>query len=237
MPEPGASARILVALDALPRSAAALATAGALAVELDAELAGLFVEDDDLARLLTLPFARELCAWSGTLRPLALADVERVWRREAERLQRQLAEAAGQFRLRWSFRVARGRLAVEARLQAQGFDLVVLGARTADHVPAQGGPVLVLSGPEVPSVRLDLALRLARRSGVELVRLAPAGSAAGPSSSRERHVALARPDPDSLLRAVRQEGAGCLVLPEGLLQPGELKRVLDTVACPVVLVR
>lgn len=237
MPEPGASARILVALDALPRSAAALAMAGALAAELDAELAGLFVEDDDLARLLALPFARELCAWSGTLRPLALADVERVWRRDAERLQRQLAEAAGQFRLRWSFRVARGRLAVEARLQAQGFDLVVLGARAAGHASAQDGPVLALVGAESPVAHHDLALRLARRSGVELVLLTPAGNATAAAASRERHVTLARIDADSLLRAARHEGAGCLVLPESLLPPGELKRVLDAVACPVVLVR
>ena len=69
-PERPAGGRILVALDASPRSLAALSTAGALAAELDAELSGLFVEDINLQRLLALPFAREFCLLSGQLQPL-----------------------------------------------------------------------------------------------------------------------------------------------------------------------
>src|SRR5512143_1804987 len=54
-----AGLRIWVALDESPRSAAALTAAADLAAGLDAELAGLFVEDISLQHLIGLPFARE----------------------------------------------------------------------------------------------------------------------------------------------------------------------------------
>ncbi|MGB7837261.1 MAG: universal stress protein, partial [Terrimicrobiaceae bacterium] len=52
--------RILVALDASAHSRAALEAACELALGLDAELSGLFVEDINLLRLAQLPFASEI---------------------------------------------------------------------------------------------------------------------------------------------------------------------------------
>lgn len=242
MREQDSAARILVALDKLPQSSAVMDTASALAAELDAELAGLYVEDADLARLMALPFARELCTWSGALRPLSQAEIERAWRREAAAVQRQLAEAASQFRLRWSFRVARSRLAAEARRQAQGFDLVVLGVRATPRSQPARGPVLALYDPRQPAGRFELALRLARRSGTELVVLMSERDAAvapppsGGAAPLRRSI-LAHVDADSLLRVVRHEGAGSLLVPEQLLQADQLKRMLDEIGCPLVLVR
>lgn len=257
MPEAPASRRVLVALDALSRSQAALRTAGALAAELDAELAGLFVEDINLARLFALPFAREFCVLSGELRPLSQADIERGWRRDAAALQQRLAEAAGELQVRWSFQVARGRMAAEVRVQAQAVDLVVLGERAAAlpgaaPAPAPGGPVLVLVEPGQPAASLDLGVRLARRGGAELVLLIAAADAAafdaacgaGESAAkagrvRLRCVPLDGGDPAGLLRAVRREAAACLVLPDcnRFLQEGDAKRALDQIECPVVLSR
>ena len=76
-----AGLRIWVALDESPRSTAALTAAAALAGELDAELAGLFVEDVNLQHLFDLPFAREFSVLTGAGRPLSQGDVERTWRR------------------------------------------------------------------------------------------------------------------------------------------------------------
>ena len=87
MNEQPASIRIWVALDESPCSAAALTAAAALAAEMDAELAGLFVEDINLQHLIGLPFAREFSLLTGAGRPLSQGDVERSWRREAEAMQ------------------------------------------------------------------------------------------------------------------------------------------------------
>lgn len=100
-------------------------------------------------------------------------------------MQRQLAETAGQLRLRWSFRVTRGRVSAEVSTQAQAFDLIVLSKRTGISVmtltrtstagayPNVGaGPVLVLFDDRSTSSRsLETGATLARRHGAGLVLL------------------------------------------------------------------
>ncbi|MCL5059604.1 MAG: universal stress protein [Candidatus Thermoplasmatota archaeon] len=266
MNEPSARLRIWVALDESPRSAAALTAAAALAAELDAELAGLFVEDISLQHLIGLPFAREFSVLSGELRPLSLGEMERVWRREAATLKRQLAEAAERLRLRWSFRVARGRVLAEVSTQAQAFDLVVLGKRigirvmtltqtmaTGVYPNVRAGPVLVLFEDRSTSSRsLELGATLARRNGAELVLLIDAGSedayraactdaraALKARGTTGRCVRLSTLDGASLAKAVRRESAGCLVLAnrERFLTQAGFERVLDAIECPIVLAR
>lgn len=265
MSEP-AGVRILVALDDSPRSTAALTAAADLASELDAELAGLFVEDINLQHLVGLPFAREFSLLSGVGRPLSQRDVERTWRREAASLQNQLAEAAGRLRLRWSFRVARGRMFAEVNTQAQAFDLIVLGKRTgigvmrvtqaklADVYPnARVGAVLVLFENPVISIHsLELGAMMARRDGAELVLLISAGSedAYRVACSDAQNALKARGtigrcewlstlDGAHLIQAVRREGASCLVLAnrERFLTQTGFERVLDEIECPTVLTR
>ena len=239
--EQPAGLRIWVALDESPRSLAALTAAAALAEGLDAELAGLFVEDVNLQHLFGLPFAREFSALTGAGRPLSQADVERAWRHEAGILQRQLVEAAGRQRLRWSFRVARGRVLAEMETLAHAFDLVVLGkpigtgvvavtrttARRVDRHPQPGpGPVLVLF-EAVPASASSLAMgaMLARRNGAELIVLVSAASedayraactdaraALKERGTDGRCVWLAVLDGAHLVQATRREAAGCLVL-------------------------
>lgn len=236
-----AGLRIWVALDESPRSLAALTAATALAEGLDAELAGLFVEDVNLQHLFGLPFAREFSVLTGEGRPLSQVDLERAWRHEAGMLQRQLAEAAGRQRLRWSFRVARGRVLTEVDTLAHAFDLVVLGKRIGTGVvsvtrattrmlersPQPGsGPVLVLF-EAVPASANSLAMgaMLARRNGAELVVLVSAASEAAYGTAcadaraalKERGtdgrcVWLEALDAAHLVQATRREAAGCLVL-------------------------
>jgi hypothetical protein len=230
-----------VALDESPRSAAALAAASALAQALDAELAGLFVEDVNLQRLFGLPFAREFSVLTGGALPLSPGEVERTWRRQAEAMQRLLAEAAGRQRLRWSFRVARGRVAAEVSTLAHSFDLVVLGKQTGSRVmavtrttmrlgdrppPPREGPVLVLfENVSASANSLAMGVMLARSNGAELVVLVSAASedayqaacAAARSALKERGAAgrcvwLSTLDETSLVQAARKEMAGCLVL-------------------------
>jgi nucleotide-binding universal stress UspA family protein len=264
MSEPPVGVRVLVALDESPRSAAALKAAAALADELGAELAGLFIEDVNLQHLVGLPFAREFSMLSGAGRPLSQGDVEHTWRREAETLQRQLAEAAGRLHLRWSFRVTRGRVAAEMNTQAQAFDLIVLGKRTGVSVvtvtrttvagiypSVRVGPVLVLFEDASASAHsLALGATLARRNGAELVLLISAGSedayraactdaqtALKARGTNGRCMWLRALDGANLVQAARQEAAGCLVLAnkERFLMQTGFERVLDEIECPIVL--
>lgn len=255
-----------MALDESPSSAAALTAAAALAAEMDAELAGLFVEDINLQHLIGLPFAREFSLLTGAGGPLSQGEVERTWQREAETMQRLLAEAANRLRLRWSFRVARGRVAAEVNTLAQAFDLIVLGKRPGIGVMAafpatpgftrmhpQVGPVLVLfeaGSSFTPS--LDMGARLARLNGAELVVLvsaadenayraacAAAQTALKAHETSGRCVWLTSLDDSNLVNVARREAASCLVLAnkERVLTQAGFDRMLDEIECPVVLTR
>lgn len=119
--------RILVALDASPHSLAALAAATDLAAALGAELTGVFVEDDDLVRMASLPFATEISLFSGEARGLAPASIKRGMRAQAARARRALIRRASRMGLRWRFEVIRGDIAERLLARAEGADIVIVG--------------------------------------------------------------------------------------------------------------
>jgi nucleotide-binding universal stress UspA family protein len=119
--------RIMVALDTSTHSLAALEAASALADALKAELIGVFVEDINLLHLAGLPFAREVRYLSLLDRPLNSLAMERQLRVQATQVRQALASVAARRQLKWSFRVVRGRVAVELLTAAQEADLLALG--------------------------------------------------------------------------------------------------------------
>jgi nucleotide-binding universal stress UspA family protein len=119
--------RILVALDVSPHSLSALEAAAELAVQLQAELLGLFVEDVDLLRLAQLPDSREMGSLSSQPRELDSQYLERQLRAQARRARRALARRAERSKVPWSFRVARGAITAELLAAAADADLTILG--------------------------------------------------------------------------------------------------------------
>lgn len=262
---PEKPSRILLALDISPRSRAALEMAAALAAELDIELAGLFVEDVDLLHLSGLPFAREVGLFSRGSQPMLVHDMEHAMQREAGEVQRLLAEAAERLRLRWSFQIARGRIANELFAQAGNFDLVVLGkcarlglrlvgdslAESASRPRATSPVVAVYDDSAAARRALELSDHLARASGAELqvlVTVAEAEDCAGKLDAAKAFAAQAgiaatvrrcviAGQISELTRAVRQLGASVLVL-EGdgrLRSSAGFATLLNEVDCPVIL--
>lgn len=119
--------RILVALDASPHSLAALAAATDLAAALGAELTGVFVEDDALVRMASLPFATEISFFSGEARALAPASIKRGMRAQAARARRALIRRASGMGLRWRFEVIRGDISERLLARSEAADIVILG--------------------------------------------------------------------------------------------------------------
>ena len=119
--------RILVALDASPHSLAALQAATELAVRLNAELEGLYVEDINLVRVSDLPLARELSVYSAVARPYDRSVAERQMRLQGRQAERALADIARRASLTYTFRVAHGSILRELLSAALGHDLIILG--------------------------------------------------------------------------------------------------------------
>ena len=119
--------RILVALDASPDSLAALEAAAELAAALDAELAGLFVEDVRLVQAAALSLARAVNVPSATEREFDLDAIERELRVQAARIRRELSAIGERLQVRWTMRVARGEVAAEVIGAAREADLLMIG--------------------------------------------------------------------------------------------------------------
>ena len=119
--------RILVTLDTSARGRAALQTAVRLALNSSAELQGLFVEDEDLVRLASLPFAREVDFSSAASRELQSGSMERALRAAAEQTQSAFSRALSELNLQWTFRITRGTVAQASLAAAADVDLLVIG--------------------------------------------------------------------------------------------------------------
>lgn len=100
--------RITVALDASPESLAALEISTALAKWMQAEICGIFVEDDNLVRLCDLPFSTEIGAQSATPRYLTEFCITREFQVLEDAMQRRLEETANRYEVPWRFEVRKG---------------------------------------------------------------------------------------------------------------------------------
>jgi len=192
--------RLMVALDASHHSLAALDAAARIAARFEAELAGLFVEDEDLLRWSRLPIGRAVDPVSAKARSVEPQAVEQELLAQAGRARRALEAAAERERVRWSFRVVRGRVGHALAEAAGELDLIALGrsswarssagrlGSTARFVVTESSstvlllsegesladPVVVLhSGGEDGARAFAAAGELARQDGGRVVLLVP----------------------------------------------------------------
>jgi nucleotide-binding universal stress UspA family protein len=119
--------RILVALDASPHSLAALEAAVELAARFQAELAGLFVEDENLLRLANLPFVQEVGLFSAHRRRVEIRELERQIRGLGRRARSVFIRTTERIQITRSFRVVRGSVLSEVLNAASEADMLVLG--------------------------------------------------------------------------------------------------------------
>jgi nucleotide-binding universal stress UspA family protein len=191
--------RVLVALDVSPGSVAAAAAAARMAAALEAELAGLFVEDPDLLSLGGSPQAHQVGFLTAAAERMGGEKMERQLRAQAARAKRTLTRLAEQEGVACTFRVTRGRVSTEVLAAAGQVDLVSVGrigwshgrrrrlgsttrallarrsTRTllSSHRAAAVSPVVVLfDASDAAADALDIASRLARPGGGGLVVLA-----------------------------------------------------------------
>jgi hypothetical protein len=179
MPKPDVTmpkvSRVTLAVQAPAPDRELLDAAASLARAMQAELAGLFVEDMALLRGAALPITREVGRVSGVARAFDVPDVERVLRRQAEQVREGLASVARSVSLTWSFEVRRGDLVEQALALLAPTELVVLSIRSA-HAPRpptqSGGVIAVLEAAEEELQTLSVALQLAQGRALSLLLVA-----------------------------------------------------------------
>lgn len=126
--------QILVALDGSQSSISALENGVKLAVRLNAELVGLFVEDINLLRATQLPFAQEISLFSPGYRRLEALELERQLRVQANRVRQIMERITSAKNLSSRFSVVRGSVAEEILNAGKDADLLTLG-KTGRSLP------------------------------------------------------------------------------------------------------
>lgn len=249
--------RVLLALASSAPAAEPLDVALRLAIAMQAELAGVFVEDPELLRVAALPFTHEVGVTSAVVRPLESAEVEGALRRRAEQARQSLASGAARASVHWSFSVTRGSVSEQIRSAAGRADVIVAAERTRASVRSGGAPprradrpVTVLVEATAAGQRaLAIALSLAQGHAQLLSVLVPAAAdlrdlrewlAASRPVAPElpRIVQLQSSEPGGLAREVRRLDSRVLVLSAGGSPEldVQIRLLLEDSACPLVLV-
>ncbi len=255
-------ARIVVGLDTSLVARDALALAARLAASVDARLKGIFVEDENLLHLASLPFAREI-SFSGQIRELDAERMLRAMKAQAESARRTLARIAAEAHIDWSFDVRRGRpLAALAEHAVEDDTLVIrspgTGSREVGRTvraatrEARADVLLVARGaglksalvPPAPALRGMLQSSMPGRP----VGSIDDGSSPGEACSAFAETLAARIgapfmrlgarglSPADIAAAARQSGVGILVVDASWLgDDDDAARLSAAAACPVLL--
>jgi len=155
--EPFSIGRVIAALDAACHDGDLLPAAADLAARLEAEIEGLFIEDENLLRLWTSPAARHVTLGPPAREVPSVEEIEAELRALAAQAEAALAAAAAQHGVPWSFRVVRGRPRAELHERTKTRDLVVVGrGRSLAGIPLQVGSALQDAVRELPHSTLHL---------------------------------------------------------------------------------
>jgi len=169
--------RLVVALGGGRLAEDMLEAMGELAAAMEAELAGLFVEDINLLRLAGLPFARAFSQERPGEQRLETGALEEALRAQARAAERALAAVAARAGVPYSFRVTRGLLESALLEAAQEADLLALGAVRRALLSAQEVRIV---GRETTEIWQRRAVRLAPHPAIGPVAVVFTRTSAGP---------------------------------------------------------
>lgn len=200
--------RIVVKLDSGASSLPALQVAVRLAAALGAELEGVFVEDINLMRLASLPFLREVRAFSLAEQAISAEGMQRDLRVLARQAEQALAQAAAASGVSCSFRVWRGHTGVESISASFDADILSLGTGGPHGAYHRALPRLSAQVPGGRSVHAETISVLFSDSPRSLKALAAACHLAGTLHAGIR--VLLPPPADAAGDRLQQLAAGVL---------------------------
>ncbi|HEY0720973.1 MAG TPA: hypothetical protein VGE50_06935 [Gammaproteobacteria bacterium] len=230
---------VVLALDSSP-GAQTLQMALQLAMQMQARLEGVFVEDTDLLQLARLPFAREIILLSAQLRPFASDALEQELRSQALRLQRQLAREAEARQLEWGFSVVRDRLLRAVRAAASDADLFIMQSHRRPRTSPLAAIGVVYDGTMAP---IETAAQLAQHGTVRVFLSRQFDNNRSEITQRITSygahpvfITLHNYNPAELGEVARHQRLSLLILPNTLVvDDASLQPLLESAPCTVVV--
>ncbi len=122
--------RIVVGLTSVSNAERAMAAAAVLAKVVEAQIVGLFVQEEDMVELAEFPFARVLDFDSPKPREVSRQLMQQAYTRREAICRQALSNHAGKARVNWSFSTQQGNIRAKVEEMAGSGDYVVLSGET-----------------------------------------------------------------------------------------------------------
>ena len=191
------------------------------------DLQGVFIEDDELQRVAALPFTKELCRLTLSVREIQSDQFERAIALQARTARRAIAGLARRMGISHTFRKVRGSTLSLLQEIIHSTDITVFEPPRVFSVP-----------PIVPPAHTRRSQQRIVVAAGDLATLEHLTSELLPSEP-VRILLLQDPGIQSLVSATRDAHADMLVLDasEELLKPESLRPLMEQLRCPICLFR
>ena len=228
-----------------------------LVTDLNVEVSGVFIEDSDMLRAVSLPFALEFTHSNNEVRRADLPAIERELKSRAERAHRLIADSAARIGAKWTFRVVRQETSSALQQLFQKTDIVVYtpntrfgrGIKPTTRVTNNRAVVVVLDSAGDCGRTMSLADRFAA-SGNRVVHTIIVGETQSAndqiaeglqreSSHRMQRIeSLIHPSTAEIIAAILATRPSAVVMSSGLVsQSAEKIREFDeAIDSPIILV-
>jgi len=121
--------RILVAVDTSSHSLAALEAAATIARKMEADIHGLFVQDEIWEKLSRLPSIATINELTGETKSLEEKNLEKQVEQQKKRLRRHLKTISREHNISYHWDTVQGRVVDEILRAAESADLITIGRR------------------------------------------------------------------------------------------------------------
>ena len=228
-----------------------------LGKDTEINLQGVFIEDDELQRAADLPFVKELCRLTSSVREIHSARFEHLIALRTRTARRAIAGLALRTGVPHTFRAVRGSTVSLLRETVYSADITVFGPlRTFAAPPVHNSRrlrqrIVVAIDDLVTGAEALIAATLLVEAEMHRVSILLTATASSRLDALNRMISDLLPaDPARVLllpgseiqylaTAARAERADMLVLgsSEELLKPESLRLLLEHLRCPICLVR
>jgi len=224
------------------------------------DLQGVFIEDDELQRAAELPFVKELCRLTLSVREFHSVQFERAVALRTRTARRAIAELAQHMGVPHTFRKVRGSTISLLQETAYSADITFFeplrmfaATPVSQHLQTHRSQQRIVVAINDLATGADALIAAALLAEGKIRRISVLLPAAGPAeqdalvrmvsnllpADPARTLLLSEPGIQSLIAATRAEGANMLVLgaSEELLKPESLRSLQQQLRCPICLVR
>jgi len=249
--------RILVSLDFDDYSTSFVEPLVTLASKLKADLCGLFIEDSELQQVANLPFSREITFPSAHTRNLNSDHIARHLKQHAETLRKMMMELSQLSNVACSFRTAKGPRIESVLSESYDFQLVVLLPEKYSSLrarrPAQlneiiNPTVLLYDGSRPAQKSAYIVKSLADNDDLHQLKILTVDDDSEVIAKRQFSFDKVKVDYQkidsykisNIVSLLELQKTGLLILPledELINQSKEIRKILDVLGCPLLLVR